>query len=288
MIDQVDRGTFYVVGTPIGNLGDLTFRAKEILASVELVAAEDTRRTRRLLASLGISKKVISCHKYNERERVRLVCGHLARGEDVAMVSDAGTPNLSDPGAALVRAVVESGFKVVPIPGVSAITTLLSVAAMAADSFMFGGFLPSKRSARQKCLEKFKDIEVPIVFFEAPHRLVESLEDMENILGDRDAVIGRELTKLHETIIYGKISQLRSRFEGGRVQGEITIAISGRPRDELDHFISEPILGEVLDLVTSERRVSVKKSVDLISSLTGKPRKEIYRLALKGKGELDD
>ncbi|MBW1719443.1 MAG: 16S rRNA (cytidine(1402)-2'-O)-methyltransferase [Deltaproteobacteria bacterium] len=226
-IKSPHNGVLYVVGTPIGNLKDISIRAKEVLGEVSLVAAEDTRNTRKLLTHLGIKAGLLSCHKHNERTSAEKVIKLLAEGKNVALVSDAGTPALSDPGASLVKLVREASFKVIPVPGASAIVAALSVAAMPADLFFFAGFLPSKQAERRKTLEQLAEMPHTIVIFEAPHRLLDSLEDILVILGDRQMVMARELTKMHETVISDSVSGIIKQLSEGRVRGEITLVIEG-------------------------------------------------------------
>jgi len=278
------KGILYVVGTPIGNLKDISVRAKEVLSGVSLVAAEDTRGTRKLLTHLGIKTGLLSCHKHNERTSAKKVITLLSEGKDVAMVSDAGTPALSDPGAGLVKLVREAGFSVVPVPGASAIVAALSVAAMPADSFFFAGFLPNKRAERRKALEQLAEISHTIVIFEAPHRLLDALEDILGILGDRQMVMARELTKMHETVISGSVSGIIEQLSKGRVRGEITLAIEGADEDRHRKSCQDPeTVGKALQHLISEKSLSVRDSVDLLVRLTGMTKSQVYPLALEIK-----
>jgi 16S rRNA (cytidine1402-2'-O)-methyltransferase len=279
------HGYLYVVGTPIGNLGDICLRAAEVLKGVSHVAAEDTRRTRKLLSHLGARARLFSCHEHNEKECSQKVIGYLASGQDVALVTDAGTPGLSDPGAKLVEAVRDAGLPVVPVPGVSAVTAALSVAAMPGDCFFFGGFLPAKRTARRRVLQEFARIPHTIVLFEAPHRLEEGLRDILDVLGDRKIVVARELTKIHETVIAGSVSDLVETLSAESVKGEITLVISGAcPVDDGDFSQKEALLRELVSVMTSTERMSVRESVDLIVRLTGLSRRRVYDLAIDTTG----
>ena len=221
-------GTLYVVATPLGNLGDLTPRAAEILRGTPVVAAEDTRRTRGLLTHLGASPRLLSFHQHSDARRLELILGILADGRDVALVSDAGTPVVSDPGADLVAAVRERGGAVVPIPGVSAVTTALSVCGFGGDRYLFLGFVPRKGAERTRLIGRAVTEEWPVVFFEAPSRLVALLEDLAAAGGaPRRAFVGRELTKLHEELRPGTLGELADYFSTREPRGEITVVLDG-------------------------------------------------------------
>src|SRR5580692_742977 len=191
-------GTLYLVGTPIGNLEDITFRAVRILKEAELIACEDTRQTRRLLEHYGIGKPTISYHEHNEAERSQELVAKLLNGTTVALVSDAGMPLISDPGYRLVRAAIDSGVRVEAVPGASALLTALAASGLATDSFHFSGFLPAKTGQRLRALEALKNETATLIFYEAPHRIVEALAAVEETLRDRPVVVARELTKIHE------------------------------------------------------------------------------------------
>jgi 16S rRNA (cytidine1402-2'-O)-methyltransferase len=279
-----NKGALYVVGTPIGNLKDLGIRAKEILGQVSLVAAEDTRSTRKLLTHLGVKAGLLSCHKHNERTSAKKVITLLEKGKDVALVSEAGTPALSDPGAGLVKLVREAGFGVIPVPGASAVITALSVAGMPAGSFFFAGFLPNKQAERRKALEQLAEIPHTIVLFEAPHRLPDALEDILGILGDRQMVIARELTKIHETVISGPVSGIMEQVSKGSVRGEITLVIEGAEEDRQGRSCHDPeAVEKALQHLISEKSLSVRDSVDLLARLTGMTKGQVYTLALEIK-----
>jgi 16S rRNA (cytidine1402-2'-O)-methyltransferase len=219
-------GTLYVVATPLGNLEDITLRALRILREADRIACEDTRHTRRLLHHYEISKPAISYHEHNERERAGDLVARLRAGENIALVSDAGTPLISDPGYRLIDACLEAGISVVPVPGPSALITALSASGLPTDSFYFGGFLPPKSGQRRRTLEAAADLECTLIFYEAPHRLAETLGDIAEVLGSRRVVVARELTKLHEEFARGQPSELIVRFGGSEsVRGEITVLI---------------------------------------------------------------
>jgi 16S rRNA (cytidine1402-2'-O)-methyltransferase len=220
-------GTLYVVATPIGNLSDLTPRAAEVLRAVRAVVAEDTRRTLKLFAHLGAAAPaLVSLPAFDERARLGRVLERLRSGDDVALCTDAGTPGISDPGAALVAAAWEAGARVVPVPGASAAVAALAASGFAADRFFFAGFLPRKGGARAEALRALAAQQVTIVLYEAGNRTAATLEDLRAALGDREALVARELTKLHEELARGRLSLLAGRFSG-EVRGEVTVVVSG-------------------------------------------------------------
>jgi 16S rRNA (cytidine1402-2'-O)-methyltransferase len=221
-------GTLYVIATPLGNLDDLPPRAAGILRGVSCVACEDTRRTARLLARFGIETPTLSCHRFNERARLDPVLQRLGSGQDVALVSDGGTPGIADPGALLVRAAAEAGIRVCPVPGPSAAATLLSASGLPADRYVFEGFLPHRPGERRRRLRELRGESRTLVLFEAPHRILAALQDLDRIFGDRPIVLGRELTKLHETILRGTAKESAAAL-GDEIKGEITMAVAGAP-----------------------------------------------------------
>lgn len=218
-------GILYLVATPIGNLQDISLRALEVLRTVDLIACEDTRHTRKLLTHFRISNSLISYHEHNEQERADELADRLVRGENIAIVSDAGTPGICDPSFRIVERAHEIGAKVVPIPGAAAFVSAVVASGIATDSIFFGGFLPSKKGERQKRLKEVMGIPATLVFYETPHRLQKSLADCSEILGDRKAAVVRELTKLHEEIVIGTLSEIVSRFAGKTLKGEIVLVI---------------------------------------------------------------
>jgi 16S rRNA (cytidine1402-2'-O)-methyltransferase len=220
-------GTLYVVATPLGNLEDLSPRAERLLASVAAVACEDTRRASRLLARRGIDVPLISCHKFNERERLEPLLERLRRGDDVALVSDGGTPAVSDPGALLVQAAHDEGIAVCPVPGPSAVATLLSVSGFDASRYVFDGFLPHRGGERRRRLRELRGETRTVVVFETPHRVHAALRDIGEVLGSRPLVLGRELTKQHETILRGDAAAVARDLGEAPVRGEITIVLAG-------------------------------------------------------------
>jgi len=246
-------GTLYVVATPIGNLGDLTARAAEVLASVDRIAAEDTRHTRILLQHIGVSKRLFSLHQHNERARSRQIIDSLLRGEDIALVSDAGTPLISDPGYLLVRDCLATGLPVLTVPGPSAVTAALAVSGLPTDRFAFEGFLPPRSSARRRMLQDLAKESRTLVFFESPRRLKATLADMVRALGGvRRVSVLRELTKRFEETVLATLEEMAERFENDDhpVRGELVIIVEGCPDPVTQRLISPddvlPILAEHL------------------------------------------
>jgi len=226
--DATDRrGVLYVVATPIGNLEDVSERALRVLREVDRIAAEDTRRTGRLLAHYGIDKPLTSYHDAAERRKAPELVAELSSGKSLALVSDAGTPLISDPGYRLVRAALDAGVSVVPIPGASALTALLSVAGLATDRFVFEGFLPPREGRRRRRLEALRSERRTVVFYESPHHVERTLAEIEQILGDRPIVVGRELTKLFEEIQRGTVSSVRAEIAAKPPRGEYTLVLAG-------------------------------------------------------------
>jgi len=226
--EGVNGGKLYVVATPIGNLEDITLRALKVLREVDLIAAEDTRHTRKLLDRYGIRKRLISYHEYNEREKAERIIEDLKSGMKVALVSDSGTPAISDPGYVLIRRCVEEGIEVIPIPGPSAFLAALCVSGLPVHRFVFEGFLPHKSGKRRNRLRQLVEEEGTIIFYESPHRLLKTLSDMLEIMGNRRVVIARELTKVYEEIFRGSIEEALERFGMGKCKGEFTILIEGK------------------------------------------------------------
>jgi 16S rRNA (cytidine1402-2'-O)-methyltransferase len=222
-------GTLYLVATPIGNLEDITFRAVRTLREAGLIACEDTRHTRKLLDHYSIDKPAVSYHEHNERERAAELTAKLLAGVSVALVSDAGMPLVSDPGYRLVAAAIQNGIPVVPIPGPSALVTALAASGMPTDAFYFGGFLPAKSGQRIRTLTSLAGVEATLVFYEAPHRILDALADIEQTLGLRPVVVARELTKIHEEFVRGSAAEVRASLAArDSIKGEITLLI-GRP-----------------------------------------------------------
>lgn len=221
----------YLVSTPIGNLEDITLRALNVLKSVDLIACEDTRHTRRLLDHFGIRKPTVSYHEHNEQARTEELVQRLLSGSSVAIVSDAGTPGISDPAYRIVLAAIEHGIVVTPIPGAVAAIAGLIASGLPTDSFLFAGFLPPKKMARRSRLEELKAERATLIFYEAPHRIRETLADALEVLGDRQASLARELTKLHEQFLRGTLSEIAAHFDDTQPRGEMTLVIAGNEKD---------------------------------------------------------
>ena len=224
------KGRLYLVSTPIGNLEDITIRAIKVLRDVDLIAAEDTRRARRLLARYRAKAPVTSLFEHNEPAKKAALIKRLLAGQDIALISDAGTPGVSDPGFRLVQGAIEAGIEVIPIPGPSAHVAALVCSGLPTDSFHFFGFLPPKGSKRNKRLEEMNGVRGTIILYEAPHRLLRTLGDIREVCGDRTIVVARELTKMYEEVIRGKISGVLEGLEGKKIRGEITLVMAGRGR----------------------------------------------------------
>jgi 16S rRNA (cytidine1402-2'-O)-methyltransferase len=219
-------GTLYLVSTPIGNLEDITHRAVRLLGEVDVIACEDTRHTKKLLNHYGINTRTISYHEHNESARAAELLNQLKQGSDVAVVSDAGTPGISDPGFRLARLAIENEVRVVPVPGASALITALVASGMPTNEFFFGGFLPARSGARRARLSELRSIPATLIFYEGPHRIVATLKDARDILGEREAVVARELTKMHEEIARGRLSELAARFSSAQsARGEMVLVI---------------------------------------------------------------
>ena len=270
-----------MVATPIGNLGDVTQRAVETLRGADVVAAEDTRVTRGLLSHLGIGAKLVALHAHNERSAAQKVVGWIAEGKAVAFVSDAGTPAVSDPGAALVAAVREAGHRVVPVPGASALTTALSASGVEADGVVFAGFLPAKGAQRRERLAALAAGPWAIALFEAPHRVAQTLADLHQALGEREVVIARELTKKFETIARMPLAGSRAWVEADpdRTRGEFVLVIEGRAVEAAGAAMDPR---KVLETLLAE--LPLKQAVALAIKLTGGRRNELYTLALELMG----
>jgi 16S rRNA (cytidine1402-2'-O)-methyltransferase len=220
-------GTLYIVSTPIGNLNDITFRAVEVLKQVDLIACEDTRRTKILLEKFGLAKNLISYYNYNERQRAEEIIRELKSGKNVALVSDSGTPGISDPGFVLIKRAIEENITVIPIPGSTAFVCALVGSGLPMDEFVFVGFLPHKKGRKTK-LKKLSEEERTIILYESPHRLIKTLNEILEIFGDREIAVAKELTKIHEEFFRGKISEVLKKLTPDKIKGEFVIVISGK------------------------------------------------------------
>jgi 16S rRNA (cytidine1402-2'-O)-methyltransferase len=277
-----DPGTLYVVATPIGNLDDMSPRGREVLTMADTVAAEDTRRAAQLLTHLGLRKKLVSLHEHNEKDRVGPIMDALANGENIALISDAGTPLISDPGYRLLAAARQLDIPVCPIPGSCAAIAALCVAGLPTDRFRFEGFLPPKRAARRKRLEDLSTVPETIILYEAVHRIQDLLTDMEAVIGPaRPITVARELTKRFETIYRGSVADVRARLESdaGGAKGEITLVLAGfdGPEDSRHRELER-----ILEILLAE--VSTRQAASLAAKITGARRGVAYRLALSLRG----
>ncbi len=280
----MSKGTLFVVATPIGNLGDLSPRAREVLEQADLVAAEDTRVTARLLSHFGIGKTCKALHEHNEEKAVPGLISALESGKSVALVSDAGTPLVSDPGYRLVRAAHDAGIAVSPVPGPSAPVAALSAMGLPTDRFAFEGFLPAKRGARLAKLESLLRESRTLVFFESVHRVADTIDDLVATFGgDRLASIGRELTKLHEQCAMATLDELARMIDAGEIplKGEFVIGVAGAPgsSDEGDPGLSEALLRELMAALPG------KQAAAIAARITGVPRNEVYQRMLAIKDE---
>lgn len=280
-------GTLYIVATPIGNLEDITQRALRVLAEADIVACEDTRRTRVLLNYFGIKTKTFSYHEHNERERAEQICQLLLSGKNVALVSDAGTPLINDPGFRVANAALELNLPVVPIPGPTAFVTALVASGLPSDQFFFGGFLPSRANARRDKLEELSAIPATLILFEAPHRIAATVADALEVLGNRQAAVARELTKIHEEIVRGSLRELVQRFGAGSVvRGEFVLVISGAGADETPSTVdtgptSRRLIERVRELESEglEAKAALKKAARELRI----KRDEAYRIVVAQK-----
>ncbi|MGH9822462.1 MAG: 16S rRNA (cytidine(1402)-2'-O)-methyltransferase [Blastocatellia bacterium] len=271
-------GSLYLVATPIGNLEDITLRALRILREVDLIACEDTRHARKLLSHFDISKPLVSYHEHNERERTEELVQKLEAGTNIALTSDAGMPLISDPGYRLVCEASAHGIAVVPIPGASAVITALAASGLPTDEFVFAGFLPRKRGARRTRFNDFLLTPSTLVFYETPHRIKEALEDAREVLGDRPAAIARELTKLHEEIVRGTLSEIEARVAEKAPRGEFVLMIAGASQLTVPTEGDErrSILEQVDDLMEAEG-IDQKTALKQVARSRGITRRDAYK-----------
>jgi len=278
-------GRLYVVATPIGNLEDVTLRALRTLKEVDVIAAEDTRQTRKLLAHYGISTSLTSYHSHNAMEKAPVLAHKMKEGLSVALVSDAGTPGISDPGAVLVSLCAAEGITVVPIPGPSAVITALPASGLPCDRFVFEGFLPVRAGERKKRIEAIKQEEKTLVFYEAPHRLLKVLKEMHEVLGDRKVALCRELTKLHEEITTETLSAMSARLEGKTVKGEITLVVAGATSGGTGLLDTEKDEKALLAALKKKIKSGMdkKEAIREVARETGASRNAVYDAALQLK-----
>ena len=273
-------GTLYLVATPIGNLQDISRRAVEVLTAADVIACEDTRHTRKLLNHLGITNKLVSYHEHNEAERAAELVGILQQGSSVALVTDAGTPGISDPGFRLVQAAIDHGIKIIPIPGPVAFVTALIASGLPADAIFFGGFLPSKKTERRRRLRDVSSFPATLIFYESPRRMAAALADCLDMLGDRQAVIARELTKLHEEFLRGSLSELLPQLSSATFKGE-TVLLIDRVRGDTTGGRSALSLIERLAELEAEG-VDRKTALKRAAREFGVSKSEAYRIVQAG------
>ncbi|MBF0474207.1 MAG: 16S rRNA (cytidine(1402)-2'-O)-methyltransferase [Deltaproteobacteria bacterium] len=270
-------GTLFVVATPIGNLRDITLRALDVLSKANLIAAEDTRHTRKLLSAYDIHTPLVSYHDHNKETAAPKLVAKLTAGEDVALVVSAGTPGISDPGFYLVRMAKSLGLAVVPIPGPCAAVAAMSVSGLPTNLFAFVGFLPTKAGRRRQHLQELKEFKGTLVFYESPGRLIDTMADLISELGDRPALIGREMTKVFETFYQGDLSALRRDMEGQAIKGEITLIVTGSTSSEQ---ITTEELVERLEDKMKNQGLSLSLAVREVAQETNQKKSDIYELAL--------
>ena len=275
---MIKTGTLYIVSTPIGNLEDITLRALKVLGDVRIIAAEDTRHTQKLLHHYDIHTPQTSYHDHNKEEKSGILIAKLKEGNDIALVSDAGTPGISDPGYYLINRAIDENIKITPIPGPTASIAALSISGLPTDAFVFEGFLPAKKVARQKRLKELASERRTIIMFETPRRVSSSLEDISAILGDRRVVLTRELTKMFEEVIRDKVSGVIDKIKGKSLKGEITIIIEGAQEEIITDMAD---LKTYLEMLMQQERLSLKDAVSKASKDMRLPKNQVYREALK-------
>ena len=276
MTKKNSSGTLYIVATPIGNLDDIPGRAVAVLNKVALIACADTRHSRKLLNHLGISTRLTSYYREKERFKTDILLKKLHEGEDIALISDAGTPALSDPGSILVRKARDEGIKTVPIPGPSALATAISAAGLEENGFFFGGFPPAKKGARRSFFQRLASLPFPLVFYESPHRIAPCLRDAQEIFGNRQALLFRELTKIHEECVQGSLSSLFERVNQG-IKGELVLIVHGMVEEKTD---KPDNLKELLTWYHNQPDMTLKDAVRHIANDLNIPRNKVYQEAL--------
>jgi 16S rRNA (cytidine1402-2'-O)-methyltransferase len=286
MQQHTKTGTLYVVATPIGNLEDITFRAVRLLREADLIACEDTRHTAKLLQHYAIDKPTVSYHEHNEARRAEELVARLEQGLNVAQVSDAGMPGISDPGYRVIRLAIERGIRVVPVPGPAAAVTALAASGLPTDSFQFLGFLPARSGERRSLLESLRESPQTTVVFEAPHRIVEAMRDVVATLGaERPVVLARELTKVHEEFMRGTAAEVLGYLQTREAKGEITLLIgrADRPAEALEYKPLSVRLQEIMESQKADEKTALK----LLAKETGLSRSEVYREVQRAKGKIN-
>jgi 16S rRNA (cytidine1402-2'-O)-methyltransferase len=271
-------GTLHIVATPIGNLEDITLRAIRILKEADIIAAEDTRHTRHLLERYQIDTQLTSYHDHNKEEKAPILVARMLEGKNVALVSDAGTPGISDPGYFLINLAIDQHIPIIPIPGATAAVAALSVSGMPTDRFIFEGFLPSKHLARLKRLQELSKEERTLIFYEAPHKIIRAVSDMVEALGNRRAVITRELTKIHEETIRGALSECLKRLQEGSIKGEFTVIVHGATKEPMKQGID---MAEFLKNLILHRGLTKKEAIATAAEELGVQKKDVYKESLK-------
>ena len=278
------EGTLYIVATPIGNLEDVTLRALRILKEVDLIACEDTRHSRKLLAHYQITKSTVSHHEHNERERGSELIKKLEAGQNIALVSDAGTPLISDPGSWIVQEAIDRGIRVVPIPGPSAFVTALAASGLPCDTFAFIGFLPARRGQRRTRLKELAGLQSTLIFYEAPHRIVQTIHDLRDVFGDRKCVVARELTKVHEEFLRGSLGHLEIPETAER--GEIVLLVEA-PHENSSKQVGEATrsIAEEVEQLMREEGLDQKTALKRVARARGIGKSEAYRLMIAERQE---
>jgi len=272
-------GTLYITATPIGNLEDITFRAVRILKSVDLIAAEDTRRSARLLKHYGIATAMTSYHDFSEPKKRAALLRRLCKGEEIALISDAGTPGISDPGYRLIAEALPQGIKVIAVPGPSVLTAALSVAGLPTDAFYFRGYLPNRAAARRKAIKNLAQRTETLVLYEAPHRIHAALADMRDLLGNRRIAVCREMTKLHEETFRGSLEEASAHFASReKIRGEFTLVVAGAATEDL--LPAAPDLTEEITKTMKQEEITRKEAVRRVAKKFGIPKKEVYRAGM--------
>ena len=279
-LTNIGTGTLYIVSTPIGNLEDITLRALKVLGSVRIIAAEDTRHTQKLLHHYDIHTPQTSYHDHNKEEKSAVLIDKLKEGHDIALVSDAGTPGISDPGYYLINRAIDENIKITPIPGPTASIAALSISGLPTDAFVFEGFLPAKKAARRKRLQELSSERRTIIMFETPRRASSSLEDISEILGDRRVVLTRELTKMFEEVIRDKVSNVMEKIKGRSLKGEITIIIEGAHGEIITDTED---LKSYLEKLMKKEGLTLKDAVSRASKDLNLSKNKVYKEALKIK-----
>jgi 16S rRNA (cytidine1402-2'-O)-methyltransferase len=283
MAEPTKRGMLYVVATPIGNLEDITYRAVRVLKEADLIACEDTRHTAKLLQHYGLDKPTVSYHEHNEAARAEELVAKLEQGLNVAQVSDAGMPGISDPGYRVIKLAIEHGMQVVPVPGPSALISALAASGLPTDSFQFLGFVPSRSGQRRTMLELLRQAQHTTVFYEAPHRIAATMEDIVEILGpEQPVVLARELTKIHEEFIRGTAAEVLARTQAQELRGEITLLIGKSALQETNAVVKD--IAQRLEEIMREKKLDEKAGLKVLAKERGLSKSEVYRELQRRRG----